>query len=51
MHKNSLNLFMGIASNINFIEYGIAMRQLAMKTPDEKSWFNIAMFILGTYKK
>ena len=47
--KNSLNLFIGIASNSNFIEYDIAMRQLAMKTPDEKSWFNIVRSILGTY--
>ena len=36
IHKNSLNLFVSIARNSNFIEYDIAMRQLAMKTPDEK---------------
>ena len=30
------------------IEYDIAMRQLAMKTAHEKSWFNIARSILGT---
>ena len=42
IHKNTLNLFMGIAHNSKFIEYDIAMRQLAMKTPDEKSWFNMS---------
>ena len=49
IHKNTLNLFMGIARNSKFIEYDIAMRQLAMKTPDEKSWFNMVRSILGTY--
>ena len=36
IHKNALNLFMGIARNSNFIEYDTAMRQLAMKTCGEK---------------
>ena len=49
IHKNTLNLFMGIARNSKFIEYDIAMRQLAVKTPDEKSWFNMVRTILGTY--
>ena len=40
---------MGIARNSKFIEYDIAMRQLAVKTPDEKSWFNMVRTILGTY--
>ena len=49
IHKNTLNLFMGIARNRNFFEYDIAERQLAMKTPDDKSWFNMVRFILQTY--
>ena len=48
IHKNTLNLFMSIAHNSKFIEYEIAMRQLAVKTPDEKSWFNMVRIILGT---
>ena len=49
IHKNTLNLFMGIARNRNFIEYDIAERQLAVKTLDEKSWFNMVRFILQIY--
>ena len=49
IHINSLNLSMGIARNRNFIEYDIAKRQLAMKTPDEKNWFNMVRFILHIY--
>ena len=40
---------MGIALNSNFIEYDIAVRQLVMKNPDEKSWLNIVRSMLGTY--
>ena len=49
IHKNTLNLFMGIARSSNLIEYDIAMRQLAVKTPEEKSWFNEVRSILMTY--
>ena len=40
---------MGIARSSNLIEYEIAMRQLAVKTPEEKSWFNEVRSILMTY--
>ena len=49
IHKNTLNLFMGIARSSNRIEYDIAMKQLAVKTPEEKSWFNEVRSILMTY--
>ena len=48
IHVSYTNLFMGIARNSKFIEYDIAMRQLAMKT-HEKSWFYMVRSILGTY--
>ena len=40
---------MGIARSSNLIEYDIAMRQLAVKIPGEKSWFNEVRSILMTY--
>ena len=40
---------MGIARSSNLIEYDIAMRQLAVKTPEEKSWINEVRSILMTY--
>ena len=47
MHKKSFNLFMSIARNSNFIEYDIAMRQLAMKTPDEKVGLILSVLFWG----
>ena len=41
IHKKLIKLIHGYSSHRNFIEYDIAKRQLAMKTPDEKSLFYI----------
>ena len=48
VHKNMLNLFWRWLTSEG-IEYDICLRQLAVKSPDEKSWFNRIRDLLYRY--
>ena len=49
IHKNILNLFIGILHSPNSVEYRIAMRQLATKSIEEASFFSNVRKILMKY--
>ncbi|MES9882009.1 MAG: reverse transcriptase family protein, partial [Sedimenticola sp.] len=49
IHKSMLSLFVKIIKDHETVEYDIAVRQLAMKSPNEYSWFNQIKMILDKY--